>query len=838
VIRYENIIGIYKRNTAKLFPNAIEVVTTQHKHFFCSFMFRDAAFRLASTAWNDYLEASPSNETHRIILNSKLDYELWVKKPNGGEEQVKMIEEDDAEGSESSYGTSPQGQTASNGLPYEEKTGSSKVSGKLNDSGKSNPTSAAAPMSTLFSAAGVVDSSEDVEVGSEDRKSSKRRKSSQNRKRDITGTGAPRATSDGEDSEELLGRRVGSADATSPNAARHTVVVSSGSGAGKQPSSSSSLNAKAVGFDLRSPAGGSESVLATASAANGGSTTNVNHGVTESESGAEKPSGVNDSPAGDRRAQSQNGSTGGDSSSMGGMSESASAQSVEAPPLPDVPVPVPTTLACKHTVEEVEDKKYTGSKLGSKTYKNLTIAQFFALVFSNPEYASLLAKDLEYSEWNAPPWALNEAGCCLQRLVTYRMPLKSGIGPKSTRVDSTQNVRYKNSNVMLLESSNISKDVPLSDAFEVHEKWLIQQDGPNVTVDVTAGVVWKKTAWGLKGTINTKSIEGATESFEHVCKIMDVVISKYTSEVKRSGSATNNASSSSNVRNARVKAPIPLVEDEDDSSSDEERKIASKSKSRRHTTKPRKGSKDSSELRDSNNSNETVSQSTPTAAEGSRWSIGNDWKVIAMVVLVVLALGAVSSLFFNIAQMSARLQAVESHRAHGSPNLSHEDMSLRERVAFLEHLTTALLHNISDPGSYKSEQQRYWMAIRDLDKFLVQTRDNVHTLQSTVHDVYAARNDPPLSTATVVDALRTLPIDRKVLNYLTNPEGFAQHLAAVLAAPADEFLNNIAASASNFGGSVEAPESSFMWPFYYGMALCLLLLVAIAVARTLGLKLS
>lgn len=819
VIRYDQIIGLYKRNTAKLFPNAIEVVTVSHKYFFCSFMFRDAAFRLASTAWSDYLEASPSADTHRINVNNKFDLELYVRKPSG-DEQVKMISaemEDSLEQSESGTGTSP---ASTNSIQDEDKKGAAanKPPGKLGDSGKGSTTSIATPppssnVSAMFAAAGVVESSEDADANgstdASDRKGKKRKQSSSNKKRDVTSSAPAGRNSDGEESEDR--------QAASPTHSRHGGVVVSA----PTKAASVDLKAKAVGFDLRAAPGSSDALVTSSAggAANGGGAAS-NGGDADGE-----PRG---SPVPERRS---NGVAGGSTSSadVGALAEE-SAPAVEPAPLPEVPIPIPTSLTCKHVLEEADDKKYTGTKLGAqKIFKNLTLNAFFALIWGNPEFGTLLQKEMDYTEWNSPAWAMNESNCCLQRMISYRMPLKSGLGPKSTRVDSYQNVRFKHNNCLLFESSNISKDVPLSDAFEVHEKWVLQQEGTNVIVDVTAGVVWKKSAWGLKGTINSKSVEGATEAFEHVSKLLDQIIDKYNADNaayiqqasgdKRSGSANAVASTHHKKKHA-------AAEEEEESSSEDERKSSRKRKHR-----SRKDSR-ASDARDNSNENIAVPAAEPAPTGVLSGLLSGDWKTTIVLAVLVFGLAALCALFFSTAQISARLANIEGARPY-TP--SHEENNLRERVAFLEHLTTGLLHNISHPGSYKSDQQRYWMALRDLDGFLSKTRENVHTLQTTVHEVYSHRDQPSLSSSTVLDALRTLPIDRKVLNYLMNPDGFAQRLSAVLKSPTDEFLQNVAETTLQ-AGTVAASEGGFMWIFYYLMVLGLIAIVGLAIARVMGVK--
>jgi hypothetical protein len=856
VIRYDQMIGMYKRNTAKVFPNAIEVVTLQHKYFFCSFMFRDAAFRLAATAWSDYLEASPSNDTHRLNVNSKLDLELFVKKPTG-EEQVRMLDEPEEEGSEGGssqlLGTSPTNEDGGGG--------SSRKQSKLGDSGKSNLVGASLSTSSLPG----VDSSEDADFGGVDAagqdKKSKRRKSSSGRKKEVTSsnsaaTGTLTSTLSGalgsnkrdsmdfidESDEPSSGnaaaggpgslRKETASPSGTPNTARNSVIVSSAPSTG----SSATLKAKAVGFDLRHPAGADPGAAGGGnSAAASGSSTITTQGGAHGGGGNSSDVASNGEPGGPSNASGQgNPSTTASSSSVSSNQDRKTNSSASAPPpaasapaLPEIPFPVPTSTSCKHVLEESEDKKFSGTKIGQKTWLNLTLNQFFALVWCNRDYSNAVINNFGYTEWNAPPWGPSDGNCCAARLVTYRMPLNASLGPKSTRVDSYQNARFKNPNTLLIETSNISKDVPFGDAFEVHEKWTAVQDGPDVNLEVSAAVVWKKAAWGLKGTINTKSMEGVNDTWEFVNKNMDTFINKYTSAASAasSGSADAVPASTSSPTNAERKARRKQgsPDDEESSESDDERRARRRRKATRKNSKDGEINAEAGSPPSQHQLQQSLSSSSLFGSSDGGFEL--NLRNIAFIVLIIVGLGTLAAVFFSLLSVTSRINQLEVSRHHSasSSGLNHEEMNLRERVAFLEHLTTALLHNISDPGSYKSEQQRYWVAIRDIDKFLLKTRTNVETLQTAVHQAHIAHQTEPahLSTSQLVDALKSLPIDRKVLNYLMNPDGFARQLSNVIGGSFDE-SGEISVS------TIESSLAYSSWlPVYLGAAVCALVLIAL-----------
>lgn len=756
-------IGLYKRNTAKVFPNAIEVVTLQHRYFFSSFMFRDAAFRLASQAWSDYLEASPSNETHRINSNSKMDLELFFKK-SAGDEQVKMIEELDDESIESSHGSSP---------PTESSTLGSK---KLGDSnGRSNAT-ASTPSGSMSNLPEKWDNSEDSPAVDETDKK-KKRKSIAVSKKSRAESASSANGKDMDDSEETT-RHKSIDSASSPPQSRHS-----------KNTSDAGSKARNVGFDLRMPASNGNGDVSSEKLAD-----------------ADVPSSAAESLSGNGASSKEGASANGASTPPpdgGASGESGAGGGGGGGNLPDIPVKIPTQASCKHIIEEAEDKKFSGTKLGNKTYKGVTLQQFFALVFCNTDYNKELVSHFDYQDWNAPTWALSDTSCCASRMVTYRMHLNASLGPKSTRVDSYQNARFKDDKTLLIESCNISKDVPMGDAFEVHEKWVITQEGKDVQVDLTAGVVWKKSAWGLKGTINQKSIEGVTDNWEFVQKHIDATCQKFVSG--GGGGGGGGASASASSPPSRKKK----VEDDDSSSDSEDKKPRRKRRSSRA-----KGAHPAS----SENSDLSASSDK---AEGGMMDMLTGWKGIALIAISVLLILTCGYFAYNVSSISSRLQAMETNR-HWAPS-GHEENNLRERVAFLEHLTTALLRNVSEPGSYKSDQQRYFTALRDMDGFLGKAKESVATLQSSVHRLHEQKGEP-LTTAQLVEALKTLPIDRKVLGYLTNPETFAQQLASVL---------ETSPSTATYAFA-NTSNDSYGWYFYFFIASLLVAVAAAGGAKVLG----
>lgn len=792
IIRYDQVIGIYKRNTAKVFPNAIEIVTQQHKYFFCSFMFRDAAFRLAASAWQDYLESGPMHTTHRINVNSKLDLELFVKK-DGGDELVRMIEDatDDDDSTSDLGGLSGPTRSKSSGLSEPSRGGSTTSIGN----------GASASMSTLPA---FHDSSEE---GDTDKSHSKRRKSVRSSKKDsVTGKREPLDVTDEDDGRKSVDGTFGSP----PNASRGSMnlVISS---------SPPQLRAKAVGFDLSHPADGLPN-----SDANSG----------DAVLGGSAPI----SPTGNTTKAAPSSSSAAAPSAVSSSAPQAASSSSGAP-LPDIGASIPMNSSCQHTVEEANDKKFEGKKLGNKVvFKNVTIAQYFALAWANPDYNEDLIAHFSYTEWSCPAWKVSDNGCCITRFVTYRMPLNIPMGPKSTRQEATQNARYKDANTLYIETCNISKDVPFGDGFEVREKWVVVQVGNDVHLEASGAVIWKKAAWGLKGAISSRSIDGLIDNYAFVTKLMEQIISKWQSS-GGAASAPSTDSSGASIDDAKRSSKKKTSPDEDDSDDSDETKKRGLKSTRKNGIRKQGTREVGMDIRDSGGPSSNVSSA---AAAPARPSIAiGDWKMLVFLLLVILGVAALASVFFSLSSMTSRLHHLELSRA-GAHHSSYEEKNLRERVAFLEHLTTALLRNVSDPGSYKSEQQKYWGAIKDLEDWLGKTSENIMTLKGTVHTSILTQEEQahePLTADHVVDALKTLPVDRKVLSYLMHPENFAKQLAQTLSPQTGSASPSSSPEPVASQSPVSASDTSstfYLWPLYFGLILCVLAAIIFAVAKFFG----
>lgn len=158
---------------------------------------------------------------------------------------------------------------------------------------------------------------------------------------------------------------------------------------------------------------------------------------------------------------------------------------------------------CSHIFKENKDR----TPLGHFNFKAVTSTQFFSLIWENKFYNQSVSEHFEHTDCVYPEWAFKESSCCLKRLVTYKMPLDIPFAPKITRIESEQFVRYDESNRLVFESNNFSLDVPFGDSFYVNERYIVDDlKKSSINVDVSIFIIWKKSAWGLKGTINQRSV--------------------------------------------------------------------------------------------------------------------------------------------------------------------------------------------------------------------------------------------------------------------------------------------------------------------------------------------
>jgi len=120
------------------------------------------------------------------------------------------------------------------------------------------------------------------------------------------------------------------------------------------------------------------------------------------------------------------------------------------------------------------------------------------------------------------PWVLSSSGCCLERDLNFVTLLNNRLGPKSTRVTSSQRCYLKTPTNLCYECSVVSHDVPYGDSF--HIRTLInatQSDDNGVIVQIGSILKWTKSVWGMKGLIEKFAQENNRNFANKMLILMD-----------------------------------------------------------------------------------------------------------------------------------------------------------------------------------------------------------------------------------------------------------------------------------------------------------------------------
>eukprot|EP00027_Filamoeba_sp_ATCC50430_P019077 CAMPEP_0168569654 /NCGR_PEP_ID=MMETSP0413-20121227/16289_1 /TAXON_ID=136452 /ORGANISM="Filamoeba nolandi, Strain NC-AS-23-1" /LENGTH=760 /DNA_ID=CAMNT_0008602197 /DNA_START=65 /DNA_END=2347 /DNA_ORIENTATION=- len=151
---------------------------------------------------------------------------------------------------------------------------------------------------------------------------------------------------------------------------------------------------------------------------------------------------------------------------------------------------------------------------GSDYYINelypVSVAQFFhTLLADKSEFWISVNLVHDYTENVCSPWALDEAKCCYVRNISFVSPVNAVIGPKQTRVQATQRIRFDSPDHLVLDHSSVSKDVPYGDTFYIVTRYEVTKKGNGCLFQVATAVKFTKTVWGMKGMIERISIDSS-----------------------------------------------------------------------------------------------------------------------------------------------------------------------------------------------------------------------------------------------------------------------------------------------------------------------------------------
>lgn len=124
---------------------------------------------------------------------------------------------------------------------------------------------------------------------------------------------------------------------------------------------------------------------------------------------------------------------------------------------------------------------------------------------------------LSYTEVSMGQWSPQAENCCLRRSVGFRVALKHPLGPKSTRVQQEQRIHYMNKDTLVMETTSASLDVPYGDTFSTDTRWVMSAatgpgGKPATRVTVNVDIKFTKSVW-IKGVIQSSAVDGVSTYF-------------------------------------------------------------------------------------------------------------------------------------------------------------------------------------------------------------------------------------------------------------------------------------------------------------------------------------
>eukprot|EP01113_Clastostelium_recurvatum_P038176 TRINITY_DN5673_c0_g1_i5.p1 TRINITY_DN5673_c0_g1~~TRINITY_DN5673_c0_g1_i5.p1 ORF type:complete len:843 (-),score=183.14 TRINITY_DN5673_c0_g1_i5:19-2547(-) len=172
------------------------------------------------------------------------------------------------------------------------------------------------------------------------------------------------------------------------------------------------------------------------------------------------------------------------------------------PSIPLVPLP-PVSAPCEHI-----PGLWSDFAPWMTTKFDLSPIDFY-LQFVASDFWIGINEQSQYTEQTLTPWIPSgHKPCCWTRSMSFRTPISFKIGPKSTRVQQTQRC-VMHGDELIIETSSVSKDVPYGDCFTLDNMLLIAPTGhKQCEVRISSKVKFSKSVWGMGGVIEKNAIGG------------------------------------------------------------------------------------------------------------------------------------------------------------------------------------------------------------------------------------------------------------------------------------------------------------------------------------------
>ncbi|XP_049848721.1 protein Aster-A-like isoform X2 [Schistocerca gregaria] len=191
---------------------------------------------------------------------------------------------------------------------------------------------------------------------------------------------------------------------------------------------------------------------------------------------------------------------------------------------------VPENASCSHMSGSTKDYK---NNLASIDYEDIPLTAFFEKMWMSRDFWIEHADQMNFANLELGDWKPSDPHCCLMRTLKYKVILSTPLGEKNAEVECQHYMNWQNGS-LVVETFNVTNNIPVGNAFVVCERWQMTSKISHETsithLELSMGIQWKKNVWGLKNTIKSKSIEGSSNSWETVKKLIEKTFRSFTEQ--------------------------------------------------------------------------------------------------------------------------------------------------------------------------------------------------------------------------------------------------------------------------------------------------------------------
>jgi len=179
------------------------------------------------------------------------------------------------------------------------------------------------------------------------------------------------------------------------------------------------------------------------------------------------------------------------------------------------------SAVCPHVANSAVDETFTSESATASTtiqqeLPNCTLATVWHTLFKTTVFWRRVHARLAYFDFEGSPWRARfassapedqQAPCCVERLITFKVKLNQPVGPKQTRMTQTLVARFVSPRRLVIETVSQCHDAPYADSFLVHSMLVVDEkhDG-NCLLRVWWSVRFLRTVWMVKGLIESQAL--------------------------------------------------------------------------------------------------------------------------------------------------------------------------------------------------------------------------------------------------------------------------------------------------------------------------------------------